>query len=187
MVDGIAINGVRFADVPLAGKEFSRCAFTACDFSGVDLAGSEFSDCAFGECNFSNTAFAGCRFLDPVFEGCKLAGLALYKADQISFSLTARACKIVDCNFSDIKAKKSVVSDCVLSGCDFVNADFESAVFAGSEFSGCVFHNANLRKADFTGARGYEINPQTNDVRRAVFSMPHVVGLLCGLDIKIKD
>ena len=187
IIDGTTIEGAHLGDTCLRGKEFTRCAFHACDFSGVDLGGSEFADCSFHECNFSNTVFTGSRFLDPTFIGCKLAGLAFYKADQLVFCITARGCRIVDCNFSDIKAKKSVVTGCTVSGCDFVNADFEAAVFSDTEFSGCVFHNANLRKADFTDARGYEINPQTNDVRKAAFRMPHVIGLLCGLDIKIKD
>ncbi len=73
------------------------------------------------------------------------------------------------------------------SRCTFRFCDFSAANLGESEFSDCVFHNVNLKKADFTGAYVYEINPQTNDVRRATFSMPHVVGLLSGLDILIKD
>jgi uncharacterized protein YjbI with pentapeptide repeats len=187
IVDGIEIDGVHFLDIPMGGKEFSRCSFRSCDFSQAVLAGSEFTDCVFSECNFSNTSFSGCRFLDPTFSGCKLAGLAFYRLDQLVFGFVARECRILNCNFSDIKSKKSVLSKCVVTDCDFADADFQAADFRDTEFSGCVFHKVDLKKADFTGAFGYEINPQTNDVKRATFSMPHVVGLLCGLDIKIKD
>ncbi|HPE89087.1 MAG TPA: pentapeptide repeat-containing protein [Spirochaetia bacterium] len=186
-MDGAGYDGVHFSDIPLDGKEFSRCSFRSCDFSSADLAGAEFSDCAFDECNFSNTVFAGCRFLDPTFTGCKLAGLSFFKLDQLVFGFVARECVIINCNFSDVKSKKSVMTKCVVKDSDFADADFQAADFTDTEFSGCVFHNVDLRKADFYGASGYEINPRTNDVRRAVFSMPHAIGLLCGLDIKIKD
>jgi len=186
-IDGQTVEGVHFQDIPLRGKEFSRCVFRFCDFTTADLGGSEFADCRFEGCNFSNTALSGARILDPTFDGCKLAGLAFYRLDQLVFGFVARECKIVNCNFSDIKAKKSVVVKCSITDSDFANADFQSADFGGTEFSGCVFHQVDLKKADFSEARGYEINPQTNDVRRAVFSLPHAVGLLCGLDIKLKD
>lgn len=186
-IDSETIEHVQFQTNPLYNKDFSRCTFRFCDFTSAELGAYEFSDCRFEACNFSNTVLAGSRILDPVFLECKLAGLAFYTLKQLAFTFIARTCTLINCNFSDVQSRKSILTACSIKDSDFVNADFQAADFSGSEFSGCVFHNVNLKKTDFTGAYGYEINPQTNDVRRATFSMPHVVGLLSGLDILIKD
>ena len=51
----------------------------------------------------------------------------------------------------------------------------------------CDVWDANLEKASFVGARGYSIDPRSNKIRKAAFSVPDVLSLLEAFEIVIKD
>jgi len=48
-----------------------------------------------------------------------------------------------------------------------------------------TFAHTNLEYADFTTSYNYSINPETNRIHKAKFSMPEVLGLLSHYDIQI--
>jgi fluoroquinolone resistance protein len=59
-------------------------------------------------------------------------------------------------------------------------------LFTNCDLAGAIFNNTILEKANFTTARNYSINPQTNVVKKAKFSLPGVVGLLDVFKITIE-
>lgn len=69
--------------------------------------------------------------------------------------------------------------------CYFTNTNLTEADFSNVDFFGTVFHNSDLYKADFSTALNYNIDPRTNNIKKAKFSLPEAVGLLRGFDINI--
>jgi uncharacterized protein YjbI with pentapeptide repeats len=67
----------------------------------------------------------------------------------------------------------------------FTNTCLNGADFSEADLSGTIFHNCDLCKADFSTATQYAIDPQTNKIKKARFSIPEVIGLLSGFDITI--
>jgi uncharacterized protein YjbI with pentapeptide repeats len=71
--------------------------------------------------------------------------------------------------------------------CDFKEVDLTEANFAGSVFRDTLFHQANLQKADFRSAQNYSIDPRNNNVNKARFAQPDVLGLLAPFGILVED
>ena len=77
--------------------------------------------------------------------------------------------------FIGSKLKENYFTNTCLIGADFYDVDL----------SGTIFHNCDLSKADFSSATQYAIDPQTNKIKKARFSLPEAVGLLRTFDITI--
>lgn len=67
----------------------------------------------------------------------------------------------------------------------FTNTSLTGALFDDINLSGTVFHNCDLSKTDFSTAKQYDIDPRTNKIAKAKFSLPEAVGLLRAFDIKL--
>ncbi|HAP43318.1 MAG: hypothetical protein A2087_03575 [Spirochaetes bacterium GWD1_61_31] len=176
-----------FSELSLLGREFSACVFNDCNFTGSNLSGSTFEDCRFVGCNLSNPILENSRLIDLRFAGCKVVGLRLFTCRQLAFDLQFDACKLSVCNFSDVKMKKSKFTACQIDECYFQNSYLPEADFTASSFRNTLFSQADLQKANFRRASGYSIDPRLNNIRRAVFSVPAVLGLIDCFDIVIKD
>ena len=77
--------------------------------------------------------------------------------------------------------------DCRAHDADFQEVDLTSADFSQSDFQGTLFNNCNLSKADFRSSRNYQIDPRTNKVKAAKFSLPEAIGLLLGFGIILDE
>ncbi len=69
--------------------------------------------------------------------------------------------------------------------CHFTETRLNGADFSDVVLSGTLFHKCDLSKADFSSAVDYHIDPLTNKIKKAKFSLPEVVGLLHGFDVTI--
>lgn len=67
----------------------------------------------------------------------------------------------------------------------FTNTSLTHADFSDVDLSGTIFHKCDLSQADFSTAIQYAIDPLTNTLKKAKFSLPEAVGLLHGFDIMI--
>lgn len=94
-------------------------------------------------------------------------------------------CLLHYCNFSELNMKKTSFSGSKLKECHFTNTNLISADFGEVDLSGTVFHNCDLSMADFASAVRYDIDPQTNKIKKAKFSLHEAVGLLKGFGITI--
>jgi uncharacterized protein YjbI with pentapeptide repeats len=73
-----------------------------------------------------------------------------------------------------------------LQDADFAEADLTSALFDNCNLAQAVFDNTTLEKADFRTSYNFFIDPESNRLKKAKFSIEGVVGLLGKYDIIIE-
>lgn len=179
------IKSENFSKKSLEGHFYNSCSFSNCDFTESILRNAQFCSCIFEDCNFSLVKLEGCRLQDVQFIGCKIVGADFYKCEKTFFSPTFKKCMLHYCNFSDLNMKKISFNGSKLKECHFTNTNLHSVNFSETDLSGTLFHNCDLTLADFSTAENYDIDPQTNKIRKAKFSLPEAIGLLRGFDISI--
>lgn len=184
-IEGQKIKSKLFSKEDLIDQAFRDCIFTSCDFSAASLRNVMFCTCSFVNCNFSLVKLAGTRFQDVKFVNCKIVGAEFSKCEKTFFSATFKDCSLQYCNFSDLNMKNVSFNGSRLTESTFKNTCLKGADFSDVNLLGTLFHNCDLNKADFSQARQYAIDPHTNKIKNAIFSMPEVVGLLRGFDITI--
>lgn len=175
-----------FTRADFAGCHFDRCVFTEGTFSHCS-----FTDCRFTGCDLSLARVPGCRFTDTRFHSSKLLGVDWTKAGDAVISKLFLSVHFDDCllnyaTFFGLTLRRGRFAGCVAREVDFREADLTETVCTKSDFTGSKFHHTNLTKADFRHATGYAINPATNTVAKARFSLPEAVSLLSGFDIVIE-
>ena len=69
---------------------------------------------------------------------------------------------------------------------DFTGADLTAALLHNCDLAGAIFSNTKLQKADFRTAFNYSVNPETNDIKKAKFSLNGIAGLLDKYDIVVE-
>jgi len=113
-------------------------------------------------------------------------GLNFGSSDPLSFSLTLRRCLLRYVNFSPLRWRKAVVSDCDAVDSDFRGAKLVGADFTRTRFRACRFSGADLSGADFSHAEGYDLDLRTENLKKAVFTMPEALNLLAPFDLEIR-
>lgn len=179
------LQSKNFSKKSLEGHVFDSCSFKSCDFSESLLRNAQFCACSFENCNLSLPKLEGCRFQDVRFVGCKIVGAEFFKCEKTFFSPTFKDCVLYYCNFSGLAMKKTYFNGSKLNECHFTNTNLNSADFDRVDLSGTIFHDCDLSMANFTTAVSYDIDPQTNKVKKAKFSLPEAIGLLRGFDVTI--
>jgi len=69
---------------------------------------------------------------------------------------------------------------------DFTECDLTNAVFDRCDLSRSTFENTILVKADFRTSVHFSIDPATNRLKKARFSLNNLSGLLDRYDIEIE-
>lgn len=154
--------------------------------SACTMAQAILMECSFKHCGFSLVSLDGCRLQNVRFEDCKLVGLEFHKCDKTFFCVTFQQSILMACNFSELKMKKTSFSHSKLKECYFNSTQLLESNFQQTDLAGTLFHHCDLSKTDFRGAINYAIDPQTNNLKKAVFSSPEVLALLSFFDIKIE-
>lgn len=179
------IKSENFSKKSLEGQTFQACSFISCDFTESILRNTKFCACVFTNCNLSLPKLDNCRFQDVQFIDCKIVGAEFFKCEKTFFSPSFKKCFLHYCNFSDLKMKNISLKESRVHEAHFNNTILNGANFSDSDLLGTIFHNCDLSKADFSTASRYSIDPQTNKIKKAIFSLPEAVGLLQGFDIII--
>ncbi|MCC8144887.1 MAG: pentapeptide repeat-containing protein [Bacteroidales bacterium] len=73
-----------------------------------------------------------------------------------------------------------------MSEVDFNDCDLSKSKFINCDLSGAAFERTQLIQTDFRTAYNYTIDPEKNNIKKAVFSLSGVRGLLRKYDIKIE-
>ncbi|MBE7177184.1 MAG: pentapeptide repeat-containing protein [Mucilaginibacter polytrichastri] len=170
--------------LPLA--EYERCTFRDCIFSGATLSGIVFSECTFERCNFSSAVIARTSFRSAMFTKCKMLGLQFDACEPFLFSISAEDCQLDLASFYQRKLRKMTFKNCSLKEADFSEADLSAAVFDNCDLADATFDQTVLEKTDFSKAFHYIINPEKNNVKKAVFAVEGLPGLLTNFDIVIR-
>lgn len=185
-IEDRSFSGIDFSEIRLSTGDYENCHFKNCLLAGINLSGSGFTGCTFEQCDLSNVRLGNTALREVSFRNCKLLGLHFEDCNPFLFSAGFESCHLDLSSFYGRSLKGTIFSDCSLREVDFVEADLAGAVFDRSELTGAVFEHSVLEKADFRSARGYMINPQSNRLRGAKFSMDGLPGLLVHHEIIIE-
>jgi fluoroquinolone resistance protein len=177
------ISGVRILE-----KEgyYEQCAFIHCNFNSADLSGVRFVNCRFDGCDLSLAKLKNTSLQEVKFVTCKLLGVQFSDCRKFMLELDFDSCMLKLSLFSGLKLKNTRFKNCDIQEADFSEADLSGAIFDGSDLQQAIFFHTNLEKADFRSAGNYSINPETNRLRTARFSLPGVTGLLDTYGIEIE-
>lgn len=176
-----------FSVQPLAKGEYENCRFDNCEMAEADLSGILFLDCIFTNSNLSLARLQKTGFNQVQFHHCKLLGLQFGDCNPIGLSLLFEHCLLDHASFYRLKLKKTIFRHCKLEGADFTETDLTESVFDHCQLLSATFDHTLLEKADFRTAYQYTIDPESNRVRKARFSLPEVTGLLNKYDIRIDN
>ncbi len=163
----------------LAGHlEFDEYRFVNCDFSGADLSHKRFADCLFERCNLSSVRLTGTALQNVAFEECKLLGLQFTACRDMLFGVHFDHCQMRYVSFAGRFMPATCFGRCSLDEADFADADLSAAVFQECSLAGAVFQNTKLVGADFTTATGFTIDPESNPLLNARFSLHGLLGVV---------
>ena len=171
---------------PFAVGVYETCRFTGCDFSDRAVSGCTFIDCEFTACNLSMVPMNTTVFRDAVFTDCKMLGLHFENCDRFGLSLHFDRCLLDHSSFYRVVLKKTVFRATRLVEVDFGGSDLSGALFDDCDLSGATFGGTNLEKADLRTSSGYTIDPETNSIKKAKFSLAGIPGLLRKYNIDIE-
>lgn len=178
-------TGIELTDVTVRDKEFYRCRFEKCNLSRVYFMDCRFEDCAFDNCDLSLMKPNRSEFIDVKFSDSKLIGINWTEAKSpLRFSFNR--CKLNDSVFFGLELRSTVIENCTANRADFEAADLSKSKCCNTDFQESRFKDTNLSSADFSGARNYNIDPNFNRIKKAVFSIPEVLTLLQSFDIIIR-
>lgn len=172
-------------ETPFELGEYEECVFSHVDFGGANLTDFNFSGCVFEHCNLSGVRLDGAILRDCKFEHCKLLGLRFETCNTLIFSVSFADCLLDHSSFYQLKLKKMPLQRCSLKEVDFTEADLTEVKFLDCELLDALFNRSHLEKADFTTARHYRIDPNTNNIKKAKFSLEGLPGLLSSYNIEI--
>ena len=172
--------------LPVAG-EYEDCIFNGCDWVGLDLSGYQFLTCRFEGCNWSLAKLQRTVLRDVHFKDCKLLGLRFDLCHHLGMSVSFAGCQLQHASFYQLKLKNTPFSYCNLQETDFAETDLTGAHFEHCDLALAQFERSNLEKADFRTAYNYTIDPESNRLRHAQFSLAGLVGLLRKHEIMVEE
>ncbi len=113
-------------------------------------------------------------------------GINFSLCDAFLLEMGFKDCQISMCNFVALELKNTSFVECLVKETDFLDTDLREADFNKSDLSGSLFNNTNLAGANFSNAKNYNIDPTTNTIEKARFSMPEAIHLLESFNIEIE-
>ena len=98
----------------------------------------------------------------------------------------------VDCDlelagFSNMRLRSRQFDNCKLKDAYFLQTDLQKSDFRNSDLAGARFENCDLRQVNFVGALNYTINPASNNLLKAKFSLPEAASFLEILGLEVVD
>jgi len=181
-----AYENINFREKPFASGEYENCDFINCDLAEVDLSGFIFIECRFSKSNLTNAKLSQTSFREVKFQDCKMVGLRFEECLPFLVPPEFDSCILHLSSFIEMKLQKIRFVACDLQEVDFSCADLTGAEFILSDLNGAVFDNTNLEKSDLSSAYHYSIDPDKNRIRKAVFSVDGLPGLVAKYGIMIK-
>jgi len=184
-IDNQHFENIIFNERPFSIGEYENCNFIGCDLSNADLTNFIFSYCTFLDSNLSNAKLNQTAFRSCLFSNCKLMGLHFEDCHPFLFEVAFKNCMLDFSSFNLMKIRKINFENSSLVDVDFTSSDLSNAVFNNCNLSKALFNQSNLEKSDFSTSYNYSIDPEINNIHRAKFSIPSVLGLLDKHQIKI--
>jgi uncharacterized protein YjbI with pentapeptide repeats len=180
-------ENINFREEPLTPCEYENCEFINCDLTEADLSGFIFIECRFSKCNLTNAKLSRTSFREVSFQDCKMVGLRFEECLPFLVPPEFHNCTLKVSSFLEMKLQKIRFINCDLQEVDFSNADLTGAEFIRSDLNGAVFDSTILERSDLSSSYHYAIDPDKNRIRKAVFSVDGLPGLLGKYGILIKQ
>lgn len=178
-------NSAKIDDLSDGPAEFEICVFRNCNFSESDLSDFKFIECEFYDCDLSNVKVSQAMINDVRFFRCKMLGVQFDTCKSFGFSVKCEDCQIDHSVFYQLDLKRSGFKGCHMHGVDFTGADLTKDSLEDCDLTNTMFENTNLEQADLRGAFNYNIDPNTNRIKGAKFSVSGLPGLLQNYGIEI--
>jgi uncharacterized protein YjbI with pentapeptide repeats len=94
-----------------------------------------------------------------------------------------KECVLDFSKFYTLKIKAATFVDCSMVAVDFMSTDLTAVVFDNCDLYRSEFAKANASKSNFKTSYNYTIDPTKTKIKKAVFSLADVKGLLYKHDI----
>ena len=167
-------------------NEYYDCVFEHCDFSDTEIKDVYFENCRFRFCNFSLSKLR-CNFRDAKFVECRMSGADFSGVSRLAVSFAFEKSNLSYASFIRTKLREMRFSACNLNEAYFDEADISSSVFDRCEMERTSFYQTNLEKVDFSTSFNFTIDPASNRLKKAVFSVDGLRGLVSHLNIVVKE
>jgi fluoroquinolone resistance protein len=184
--EGKKYENLIFRDNTLSSGDYENCTFAYCDFSDSDLSEINFLECEFRECNFSLAKLTQTSFREVRFMNCKLLGLHFEDCNNMMISFEFDGCAMDFSSFNGLKLKGTIFKNSRLIEADFTETDLKYSIFINCDLLRTLFKNTSLEGADFRTSFNYSIDPESNRIKKAKFSLMGIAGLLDRYDIDIE-
>jgi uncharacterized protein YjbI with pentapeptide repeats len=107
-----------------------------------------------------------------------MLGLKFESCNEFALSFSFENCILNFSTFYKTKIKKTQFKNCQLQEVDFTEADLSGARFENCDLLRAFFSSTNLESANFRTAFNYAIDPESNRMKKAKFSLLGLSGLL---------
>lgn len=182
----IEYNNLIYGEEEVNLKEFECCIFNHCDFSQCLFVAVTFIDCTFNDCIFSGAKINYVALRTVFFNRCKIEDVNFAMCDKLIFEVHFKECVLDFSKFYTLKIKGTTFVDCSIVAVDFMSADLTEVVFDNCDLYRSEFGKANANKANFKTSYNYTIDPTKTKIKKAVFSLNEVKGLLFKHELVIK-
>lgn len=176
---------VSYTDKLTRGGEFNNCVFKKCDLANSEFVQTKFIDCVFENCNLSMIKLGRSTLNDVTFKHCKMLGVNFSLCEDFLFSVRFESSVLDYSSFMKKKMPKTSFIKSSLKEVTFSHAIISGSVFEDSDLLGTVFSETDLTAVNFSTALNYIIDPELNNINKAIFSADGLPGLLSKYNIKI--
>ena len=177
---------IDFTMEPLKIGNYENCVFNNCNFSSCKLSEIVFTDCEFEDCELSMIEIDKTAFRNINFKTSKLFGIQFENVNDLMLSMNFNNCQLNFSSFNKLNLRSTNFKNCNLQEVDFSETDLTKSIFDNCDLSGVTFEYTILEEVDFRTSRNYIIDPETNRIRKATFSIDGIAGLLSKYDIEIE-
>lgn len=137
-------------------------------------------------CNFNGAKINHTSLRTVYFNKCKISDVNFAMIDKFIFEIHFKDCVLDFSKFYALKLKGTTFINTSLVAVDFMAADLSEVVFENCDLYRSEFDNANASKTNFKTSFNYTINPESTKIKKAIFSLEGVKGLLYKYDIIVK-
>ena len=183
----IKYNNIIYREKELNLKEFESCVFNQCNFSQCNFIAVVFIDCTFDNCFFSGAKINHVALRTVFFNQCKIEDVNFAMCDKLIFEVHFKECTLDFSKFYALKMKGTTFVHCSLIAVDFMNSDLTNAQFDYCDLYRSEFDFALANKSNFKTSFNYASDPKKTKLKKAIFSLSQVKGLLFREDIVVTE
>lgn len=176
-------NTIIYAKDDLNFKDFEYCVFSNCNFSACTFLAVTFIDCVFNDCIFNEAKINYVAFRTASFNRCEIKEVNFAMCDKLIFEVSFTDCILDFSKFYTLKIKGTPFVNCSLIAVDFMAADLTNVIFDNCDLYRSEFDRAIANKADFRTSYNYTIDPSKTKLKKAVFALKELKGLLFKHDV----